>query len=228
MKRTILIISLVVLLIPLLWIGYTMLPIEITRKTDIEFGNELIVNIENYKDKYSQLPLTDDWQTLERLGFKIEMLGTDPTYQKISNNEYELIYLKGFDGPYLLYNSKINKWKVDFPKYPQKEQVEMEQNFPWSKQITKTAIQAIINSIENKNKNPNYNGNFPTNIYDTPFLTDTLKDFEIIGFSKSVSNPDIFKIDFHPKNKYKTGPRYIVELNIKTGKAIKVYMAPDA
>lgn len=146
-------IFLIVLLIPILWIGYNKLPIEITRRKDIKFGNELIIKIQDYKNRYSQLPSSDDWKTLKLLGFKTEMLGTDPTYQKISNDEFELIYFEGFDGPYLIYNSILKKWMVDFPKIPSKENVEMESNFPWSKQITKLAIQAILNSIDNINQN---------------------------------------------------------------------------
>lgn len=119
MKKLV-IILIIVILIPILWFGYNNLPIEVTKGKQIKFGNELIVKIQDYKNKNFQLPSTDDWQTLERMGFKTEMLGTDPSYQKISEDEYELIYLKGFDSPYLLYNSKSKKWKVDFPKFPKK------------------------------------------------------------------------------------------------------------
>jgi len=89
MRKIFIVILIIVLLIPILWIGYNKLPIEITRRKDIKFGNELIVKIQNYQIKSSQLPSTDDWKTLEQIGFKTEMLGTDPSYQKISNDEYE-------------------------------------------------------------------------------------------------------------------------------------------
>jgi hypothetical protein len=205
-----------------------MLPIEITRRNDIKFGNELIIKIQDYKNKNSHLPLNYDDKTLEQLGFKIEMLGTEPSYLKISENEYQLIFYEGFDGPYLLYNSKSKKWKIDFPKFPKKENLDMEQNFPWSKQITKEAIQAILTSIDNINQNQNYKGNFPTNINDMPFVRHVKADFEIIGYSSTKANPEIYKIDFHPKNEYKSGPQFTVEIDIKTEKAIRVYMTPDA
>ena len=147
---------------------------------------------------------------------------------KISDNEYELIYLEGFDSPYLLYNSTIKKWKFDFPKFQTKENVEMESNFPWSKQITKVAIQAILISIDNVNKNQNYKGNFPTDINNMPFVRQQKTDFEIVGYSSYEANPVIYQIDFHPKNEYKSGPRFTVEIDIKTEKAIRVYMTPDA
>ncbi len=228
MRKTFLIILIIVLLIPILWFGYNKLPIEITRRKDIKFGSELIVKIQDYKNRNSQLPSTDDWQTLEQFGFKMEMLGTDPSYQKISNDEYELIYLEGFDGPYLLYNSQSKKWRVDFPKFPTKENEEMEQNFPWSKQITKEAIQAILISIDNINQYQNYKGNFPTDIHDMPFVRQVKADFEIVGYSSSKANPEIYQIDFHPINEYISGPRFTVEMDIKTKKAIRVYMTPDA
>jgi hypothetical protein len=228
MRKIFVIILIIVLLIPILWIGYNKLPNEITRRKDIKFGNELIVKIQNYQIKYSQLPSTDDWEILEQIGFKTEMLGTDPSYQKISDDEYELIYIEGFDAPYLLYNSKSKKWIVDFPKFPKKENKEKEPNFPWSKNITQVAIQAILNSIENLKQNQNYKGNFPTDINNMPFARQQKADFEIVGYSSSATNPEIYQIDFHPKNEYKSGQRFTVEINIKTEKAIRVYMTPDA
>lgn len=112
------------ILSPLLLIGilliYFNLPFEITRKSDIDFGNALVHQIEQYQATHHTLPQTGDWQTLEQLGFKMELLGTNPTYDKISDQEFELTYLEGFDGPYLLYNSKLKDWKVDFPTIPDK------------------------------------------------------------------------------------------------------------
>ena len=118
MRRIIYIAATVVLLTIISWIVYFKLPLEITRKSDIKFGNELIQKIENYKNEYSQLPLDSDWGLFEQFGFRMEMLGTDPSYSKINDDEYELIYLEGFDGPYLLYNSKEGRWKIDFPSIP--------------------------------------------------------------------------------------------------------------
>lgn len=214
----------IIMLIPVLLIGYNKLPIEITRGNEISLGNELIAKIQDYKSKNSQLPSTDDWQTLEQIGF--QKSGTAPSYQKISNDEYELIYLEGFDAPYLLYNSKSNKWSIDFPKSPVKDNVEMETHFPWSKHITQVAIEAILNSIDNINQN--YKGNFPTDNDNMPFVRRLKTEFEIIDYSLLETNPEIYRIVFHPKNEYKSGPSFSVEINIKTEKAIRVYMTPDA
>ena len=112
----------ILIILPIVLIGlgliYFNLPFEITRKSDIEFENKLVDRIKDFKKEKGQLPTPDDWNTLEQLGFKIEMLGTDPTYEKINENEFELIYLEGFDGPYLHYNSRLKEWKFDSPTIP--------------------------------------------------------------------------------------------------------------
>ncbi len=77
-------------------------------------------NIKEYEKLNNTLPESNNWKTLTKFGFINETLGTKPAYEKINDNEFELIYLYGFDGPYLLYNSKSEKWKVDFPKIPEK------------------------------------------------------------------------------------------------------------
>lgn len=109
-------------ILPIVLIGlgliYFNLPFEITRKSDIEFGNKLVDKFEEFKKENGKLPAQNDWSTLDQLGFRMEMLGTDPSYEKINDYEYELVYLEGFDGPYLLYNSRLKDWKIDFPTIP--------------------------------------------------------------------------------------------------------------
>ena len=119
MKRIIYIVITVILSFVVCWFVYLKLPFEITRKSDIKFGNELIQKIENYRYEHLKLPPNYDWELLRQLGFRMEMLGTTPSYSKITDDEYELIYLEGFDGPYLLYNSIERIWKIDFPKVKQ-------------------------------------------------------------------------------------------------------------
>lgn len=117
MKRIVYILIIIVILLPITWLVYVLLPFEITRKSDITFGNTLVNKIKDYKEEHTSLPPANDWQLLESIGFKLSELGTEPVYNRINNNEYELIYPDGFDGPYLLYNSKENKWKIDFPTF---------------------------------------------------------------------------------------------------------------
>ena len=115
MKKTIyILISLFLFSVVSIFI-YWNLPIEITRKSDIKYGNTLIENINSYRVENNKLPENDDWKTLEKIGFKTEMLGTSPSYETDGNDEYEIIFVEGFDGPYLMWNSNENKWKVSFP-----------------------------------------------------------------------------------------------------------------
>lgn len=116
MKKAFIISITILILIVLSITVYWNLPIEVTRKSDIKLGNELIEKIEIYKKSNGKLPETNDWQTLEKLGFRMEDLGTRPSYVKDSTHNYELSYPEGFDGPYLLWNSQEKKWTIDFPK----------------------------------------------------------------------------------------------------------------
>lgn len=97
------------------FVVYWNLPFEITHQSDIKLGNKLIEKIDSYKIRNNKLPDNYDMKTLEQLGFKIEMLGTNPSYASNQNGEYEIVFLKGFDGPYLMWNSKDKKWKFDSP-----------------------------------------------------------------------------------------------------------------
>jgi DNA-dependent RNA polymerase auxiliary subunit epsilon len=114
-KKILVVIPILVIVFGLIYFN---LPFEISRKSEIDFGNKLVDRIEKYQQENGHLPAPNDLKTLEKLGFKIEMLGTNPTYERINENEYELIYLEGFDGPYLLYNSEQNDWSIDFPTTP--------------------------------------------------------------------------------------------------------------
>ncbi|HCN48777.1 MAG TPA: hypothetical protein DIT10_06745 [Chryseobacterium sp.] len=95
---------------------YWNLPIEVTRHSDIEYGNKLVLNLENYQKEHKSLPRYNDWNTLHQLGFKQQDLGVSPDYAVDSTGTYELVYLEGFDGPYLMYSSREKKWSIDFPK----------------------------------------------------------------------------------------------------------------
>lgn len=112
-KILVIVISLLILSIISLTI-YWNLPIEITRMSDIESGNKVIQNIENYQKTNHQLPSNNDWQTLEKLGLKKDE-SEKLSYTSDKNGNYELVYVDGFDGPYLMWNSKEGKWTIDFP-----------------------------------------------------------------------------------------------------------------
>lgn len=114
MKKILIAIILMIVLIVISITIYWNLPIEITRNSDIEFGNKIIQNIENYQKTNHQLPSDNDWQTLEKLGLKKDE-SEKLSYTSDENGNYELVYLDSFDGPYLIWNSKERKWTIDFP-----------------------------------------------------------------------------------------------------------------
>ena len=93
------------------------LPVTINRRSDIAFGNSLIKKIEQYKRQHG-LPETTDWKTLKELGFIDKGDFFVPDYQKINDTIFELTYLEGFDGPYLLWNSKERHWNKAMPTIP--------------------------------------------------------------------------------------------------------------
>ncbi|WP_289056079.1 hypothetical protein [Carboxylicivirga marina] len=109
-----------------------------------------------------------------------------------------------------------------------KEKPEPELNFPWTKNLTKNAIEAILTSIKNIKNDSLYQGDFPTDIHNMPFVRPIKSDFAIIGYETSESTPEKLKIDFQPLNEYKSGPRFTVEIDIISEQAIRVYMTPDA
>lgn len=115
MKKTLIISISAIIIIILSFVVYWNLPTEIARKSDIKHGNQLIATIENYKNTNNKLPYTNDWQTLEKLGFN-KNESANPVYSSDENGNYELVYFDGFDGPYLLWKSKEKKWTIDFPE----------------------------------------------------------------------------------------------------------------
>jgi hypothetical protein len=88
------------------------LPLSIRNYSETNFGNRLVENIQKYKISNSKLPNNGDWKTLENLDFEMTELATNPEYQKINEKDFKLIFVKGFDGPYLTYNSKTKDWTI--------------------------------------------------------------------------------------------------------------------
>ena len=92
------------------------LPLSINRSSDIKLGDHIIQNIESYQ-KQNGLPENNDWETLKKFGFRDRIDFLQPEYSKLKENEFELIFLEGFDGPYLMWNSTERKWKEGYPTF---------------------------------------------------------------------------------------------------------------
>jgi len=93
------------------------LPPTVNRIRDIKLGNRIIKKIDEFKIT-KELPDRHDWETLRQFGFEIDGDVWTPQYEKINDDTYELVFVEGFDGPYLLWNSKERKWKIETPTIP--------------------------------------------------------------------------------------------------------------
>ncbi len=108
---TIFIFLTVIILVVFIWIN---LPFTITRYYDIKRGENIIQNVQTYKQK-NGLPNNNEWKVLEMLGFENKVDYLQPDYFKINDEIYEIIYLDGLDGPFLKWNSKERVWKMGNP-----------------------------------------------------------------------------------------------------------------
>ncbi len=117
-RRIVKVIGLIFLLTIILYFIWVTLPVSINRYVDIKFGDSVIEKIEDYRKINGRLPETDDWRTLKTLGFRDKVAFLVPEYQKLNDDNYELRYIEGFDGPYLLWNSKDKIWKEGMPTFP--------------------------------------------------------------------------------------------------------------
>lgn len=96
----------IVLGLPLFWLANN----KWQEYQQINLGNKLKTNITNYYEKTGHLPKERDWDTLENLEFKMNPISTTPDYKRLNEQNYQLIYPTGFDGPNLIYDSTTNKW----------------------------------------------------------------------------------------------------------------------
>lgn len=115
LKRTLVIFPIFVVVVGLLYLN---LPFEILRKSDINRGNELIQGIEQYYKSNEILPNNGDWKSLKSIGFTEDEMETSfPEYQKINDSTYQVIFVLGFDPPYLMWVSNEKMWIEGFPRY---------------------------------------------------------------------------------------------------------------
>ncbi len=119
-----------------------------------------------------------------------------------------------------LFELNLNEINVDNNNF--------EEKYPWDNIVTEVAIKAIhlsINNFANKIKDEN----FPSSPgpFNVPFRQKEVSEFEIIGYSYSETNPNIYEIEFQPTNMKGSGNRITVKINIKTKVALKVYMQAD-
>ena len=95
------------------------LPLSIKRAAEVARGRALSQRITQYQQQHAALPASDDWVALKQIGFtEDEVERASPQYAKLDEAAYELVFVSGFDGPYLVWNSRQGQWKEDSPTIP--------------------------------------------------------------------------------------------------------------
>nr|WP_321357397.1 hypothetical protein [uncultured Draconibacterium sp.] len=117
MKKILKISGLGIIALIILYLIWIKLPFTINRHSDIKLGNRIIDQIESYRET-NGLPESTDWETLKKFGFIDHLDFLEPEYQKLNDDDYQLVFIEGFDGPYLMWTSKDKKWKIDQPLFP--------------------------------------------------------------------------------------------------------------
>jgi hypothetical protein len=125
MKKIIFLIPIILILAVVISMN---LPLEYERSEDIALGNQINDNIDRYFKENKTIPKQNDWETLNKLGFEIHDIDSKPAYHLINKSDYELIFLEGFDGPYLVFNSIDKKWKMGFQTTNFEKSIENELN----------------------------------------------------------------------------------------------------
>ncbi len=91
----------------------TFVYLQIQRKNNIQRGNGLKANILTYQQQFGKLPENNNWELLKSIGFTSEELDRAyPSYCRIDNSRFQLIFVVGFDSPYLTWDSKDDEWKM--------------------------------------------------------------------------------------------------------------------
>lgn len=108
------IILLVAILIVISIVGYISLPFTYRNRAEISIGNHYIQNINKLRDMEGRLPNTNEHEILKSLMPKEMKNKWSPEYKNLDSINFELVFVSGFDGPYLRYCSANKKWKYGF------------------------------------------------------------------------------------------------------------------
>jgi hypothetical protein len=110
--KTVIISSIILITTFLIWFN---LPFTWHYSGEIKSGNLFVKNIRNYQIEHKDLPNEGDCETLKQLNRVENYEVWFPEYRKKGNDEFTLTFVKGFDPPYLIYDSSTDKWEYRFP-----------------------------------------------------------------------------------------------------------------
>ena len=117
-RKTISYLSLGLIVIVGIYIIWWNLPFTINRYSDIQKGEQIISNFNNSNSSSNQILKNLTLEDYYKLGFDTANGFEIPQYFIVNDSTFELIYVEGFDGPYLIWNSNEKKWKIGNPTYP--------------------------------------------------------------------------------------------------------------
>lgn len=92
-------------------VAYLNLPIQWRRHKDIQLGNQIIAQIQQFQRSHQRLPENNEAELIP-LGFKHNKQGWQPNYIRHSTTEYEIRYQDGFVAPYLRWQSGKQVWEL--------------------------------------------------------------------------------------------------------------------
>ena len=92
-------------------LAYLNLPIQWRRYKDIQLGNQIIAQIQQFQRSHQRLPENNEAELIP-LGFKHNKQGWQPNYIRHSSSEYEIRYQDGYVAPYLHWQSGKQVWEL--------------------------------------------------------------------------------------------------------------------
>ena len=92
-------------------VAYLNLPIQWRRHKDIQLGNQIIAQIQQFQRSHQRLPENSEAELIP-LGFKHNKQGWQPNYIRHSPSEYEIRYQDGYVAPYLRWQSSKQTWEL--------------------------------------------------------------------------------------------------------------------
>ena len=90
---------------------YLNMPVHWRRHKDIQLGNQIIAQIQQFQRSHQRLPENSEAELIP-LGFKHNKQGWQPNYIRHSPSEYEIRYQDGYVAPYLRWQSGKQAWEL--------------------------------------------------------------------------------------------------------------------
>ena len=75
-------------------------------------GSAIVANVERFRREHGRLPDESNDGELAPLGFEPGGVAAYPLYS-VRRTEYEIRYVEGFDGPYVVYSSRLKEWRCE-------------------------------------------------------------------------------------------------------------------